>query len=156
MFGLVSLLVVAKLDYDMFGCPGVLNWFHLKLEVGAFDSRNDFNTQIYCSAYFYMNASKRKSFYLQLTFNHNQFYKINICQYITKHTLSSTIIWDLQCLFGITVGLSWFFWSSKGSFCQITMAHHWESKHARSQKLELRHAILLENIQTCQIDSTFP
>jgi len=40
---------------------------NMKLECGAFDSRTDFYTQIYCSSHFYINVSKDKSFYIQLT-----------------------------------------------------------------------------------------
>jgi len=37
---------------------------NLKLEFGTFDSKIDFNTQIYCSIHFYMNISKHKSLYI--------------------------------------------------------------------------------------------
>jgi len=68
------------------------------LEIGAFDSRNDFNTQIYCSTHFYIYVSKHKSLYFLLTFSQNQFYTINslkliFCQPRTKHAHS---VW--QCL----------------------------------------------------------
>jgi len=74
----------------------------LKQEIGGFESRIDFNTEICCSNYFYINVSKHKSLYLQLTFSQNQFYiinslQINFCQHRTKHTLSifiySNVTW---------------------------------------------------------------
>jgi len=53
-----------------------LKLFEPKIEV--FFILIDFYTRIYCSAYFYTNVSKHKSFYFQLTINHNQFFKLNL------------------------------------------------------------------------------
>lgn len=50
---------------------------NLKLTFVHFNFKCDFYIQIYHLFYFYLNLFKYKSFYIQLIFNLNQFYKIN-------------------------------------------------------------------------------
>jgi hypothetical protein len=61
------------------------NWFYLKLENVAFDSKIDFYTNFFCSSHFYMNMSKHRSLYLQLNFGQNLFYRINYAKINFTH-----------------------------------------------------------------------
>jgi hypothetical protein len=87
-------LILPCLIFQKYNWFCLQDWFYLKLEIVTSSSIIDSYIQIFCSTHFCMNISKYKSFYLQINFSQNQFYRIN---YVKINFLTLVQNQNLSC-----------------------------------------------------------